>query len=373
MLQITATELPRVIACNGSLNMETIAPFETEDTGRKEGNAVHWLVEQVHKFNQPLEGMLNKQAPNGLFITNDMIADVTEYLNDIKGVGAVEFDTSAGDKNGKWYIGGRADHLLHTGGTLIIRDFKYGWRIVEPKMNYTLIWHAIGFLKRAEQAGIPYTGATLSMFEFIVYQPRPYHPKGFKRRWLVQRGDLMTIWEKVEQILANPDNKLNTGPHCYKCPSMVNATGICPAISKAMNNAIEASEETFTDTLKNEDLGHLLDTNTRAKEVLEQVIDAMQDLAKHRITKGQVIPNYSVQPALTNRRWNANVTADFLKAVTGKDLQKVEMRTPAQVEKLGVSPKLVDSLTTRDTKGLNLVRASADDQARKMFNPKESA
>lgn len=365
MLHITATDLPRFLACNGSVQLEGFtSSIETDDTIRKEGDAAHWLIEQVHKHGQSLDGMLNQQAPNGVFITAEMIDHVTPYLNDIQGIGQVEFDTSFQDPEGLWSIGGRADHVHQAGGYLTIRDFKYGWRIVEPKMNFTLIWHVIGFLLRAKAMGITYPPTVLSMFEFIVYQPRPYHPQGQIRRWVIQRGYLQDIWDKAEAMLDKPSDQLNTGPHCYKCPAVTN----CPVYRMAQMNALEATGTAFTDKIDNANLTVQLDIVARAIEILKQVNDAYEELALHRIKKGEVVPNFSVERALGNREWKDGTTPEFLQMMTGRDLTKKTMVSPTQAERLGVSKELVASFTTRHEKGIKLVRIDADAQANKLFN-----
>lgn len=364
MLSLIATDLPRFVACNGHLKVDAFKScIESDDTSRLEGDAVHWLIEQVHKHHQPLDGMVSKQAPNGIFITADMVENVTEYLTDIKGIGQVEFDTSFEDTGKKWRIGGRADHVFQGEGCLRIRDFKWGFGIVEPEMNYTLIWHAIGFLLRAKAMGFNYSAPKLSVFEFFVYQPRPHHPKGKVRKWTVPRGTLEDIWEKVEAMLENPTDICNTGPNCTNCDRQVN----CGVFTKALNNALEITGKAFSDTIDNVNLSTQLDLTKRALTIIKQANTAYEELAKHRLKLGQNIPNYAVERSLGNREWKKGTTPEFLQMMTGKDLSKKELITPAQADKL-VSKELVASLTVREEKGINLARIDTNARAEKLFN-----
>jgi len=360
MLSLTATELPRFLACNGFVKLEAVAPIETDQTARKEGDAAHWLIEQVHnyKYGQPLESMMDKQAPNGVFITADMIDHVSPYLKDVQDIGQVESDTSWISTDGKWKIGARADHIRCDNDKLTVSDFKYGWRIVEPEMNFTLIWHAVGFLLLNKGKC-----ESINAFEFVVYQPRPYHPAGSVRRWTIDREKLEYLWATMETALYNPSDTLKTGTHCYKCPAMVN----CPAFRKAQMNALEVVETAFTDSLSHDELSTQLDITARAIEILEQIHAAYAELVKHRIKQGAVIPNYAVERSMGNREWKTGITAEFLKMLTGRDLTKPELVTPSQAEKLGVSKELVASFSTRNERGIKLVRMQADAQARKMF------
>lgn len=371
MLEVTATDLPRLLACNGSRLVEGYQ-FATpeDDTIRKEGDAAHWVIEQVFKHKVPLDSLLNKQAANGIFITADMLEHVTAYLDDITKLGGqVEFDTSFQDVNGKWRVNGRADHLYQGNGTLQIRDFKYGYKIVEPKDNWTLIWHACGFFLRAKAAGINYDPSILSVVEFYIYQPRAYHHKGPVRKVTLMRGWFNDLWAKMEGILENPDEMLNTGPHCYKCPVMINKDGgVCPAYNKAFHNALEASEQVFTHTINNQDLSRQLKVCSRAAEIVKQMNSALEDLAIDRVRKGQVVPDYTIERSMGNREWKPTVTPEFVKMMTGKDISNQKLMTPAQAEKMGLSKDFVASMTHRQEKGLNLVRADADEQGQKMFN-----
>lgn len=367
MLTLTATDLPRFIACNGSIKVEPfVSNLENDDTGKKEGDAAHWLIEQVHKYGQPLEAMLNKQAPNGVFINADMVENVTPYLDDIKGIGQVEFDTSFQDVEGLWRIGGRADHVFQGQGSLVIRDFKYGWRLVEAELNYTLIWHAVGFLLRAKSMGISFPATQLSVVEFIVYQPRPYHPKGNIRKWTIPRGTLEDIWHRIEAVLDSPSDTLHTGSQCYKCPGQTN----CPAFNRALNNSVDVSETAFTDQISNVDLARQLDITSRALEVLKQANDAYEEVAKHRIKLGQIIPNHTIERSMGKTEWKANITPEFMQMMTGRDLTRKELVTPTQAKKMGVPEAVVESLTERNVRGINLVRVDADTVAQKMFKQK---
>ena len=49
MISLTATDLPRFMACNGSRLLKRIEPFNPDDTVAEEGNAAHWLIEQVFR------------------------------------------------------------------------------------------------------------------------------------------------------------------------------------------------------------------------------------------------------------------------------------------------------------------------------------
>jgi len=114
MLSVTATELPRLMACNGSRLMGVgVAPFDTGGTTRDEGNAAHWLIEQVHGGRRA-EQVIDQKAPNGVYITVEMVEHLEDYISNTRGA-EIEVETSFGAKN--WQINSRADAINYNPGT----------------------------------------------------------------------------------------------------------------------------------------------------------------------------------------------------------------------------------------------------------------
>ncbi len=360
MLSIIATDLPRLMACNGSRLMAASMPaVDAADATKDEGNAVHWLAAQWHSLrgNVSANDFVGKQSPEGVFITSEMVDNLSDYLSAIVN-GQVEVETSHGGEG--WNIRGRADSIAYdaAGGHLTIGELKYGWRIVEPEMNWTLLSHVAGFI--ANNPDKPVHTITLT-----IYQPRPHHHAGPVRSWRLGIGDYTELYNKMAQTLQSPDDMLHTGEiQCHYCP----AVATCPAANKAKFNAIEASEKAFNDLIDNNNLSFQLDKVKRAGQVLKEMEKAYSELALYRVKQGQIVPNYSTESELTNRNWKEHITPEFVQMLTGKDLTKKQLITPAQAEKAGLSKEVVASLTERHNKGVKLVRVDADAKAKKLFN-----
>lgn len=365
MLQVTADALPRLMACNGSRLMEGFTPsVAVSDFDRQEGIAAHWLIEQVFNKQFGTDELIDRQAPNGVFITAEMIEHVTPYLDLVTQGGSIEFDTSFEDGCGVWQINGRADHVSFENGVLTVTDFKYGWSITEPENNWTLIAHAIGYgISLVHARGINLE-RDVKEIEFVIVQPRPYHPMGRIRVHTISVQRLIEYHKELDAVLSNPTDMLNTGQHCKHCPAMVH----CSAFSKAQMNAIDATETAFNDSISNDALSFVMDTIKRAQDVLNQAHKAYVDLATHRLREGQYVPNYAVQTELTNRQWKDFVTPETVQVMTGQDLTKKQLVTPAQAEKAGVPAAVVESLCERRNKGFKLVRIETDKLAKKLFN-----
>lgn len=359
MLSIIATDLPRFMACNGSRLMEGFTPsVDADDSVRNEGNAADWLIQKIFKDELNFETALNQKASNGIYIDNDMIEHVTDYVTRIKGKGDVEVVTNYSAQNGDWEIRGRADHIYFDGTTLFVDDFKYGWGIVEPFENWTLISHAVGWLMNNPQSNVQHITMT-------IFQPRPYHADGTIRSWPIPYENFAREYgDKIFQTMHHPTDQLNTSGHCYKCPAMVN----CPAYRRAALNAIDVSELAYKDAIDNDVLSESLDNYKRAIDILNQGYKAYSELALDRVKKGQIVNNYGTENELTNRNWKPFVTPDLATIMTGKDLTKKQLITPAQAIKAGVPEETVTALCERHNKGVKLVRIDQNTKAKKLFN-----
>lgn len=355
MLSLTATELNRFMNCEGSRKLGKVEPVNIDTTSTDQGNAAHWLVEQVFKGDFSIEELADRKAPNGVFITADMIEHVQEYLADIAGKGQVEIDTSHSD-GANYEVRGRSDYVNFDGSNLFVSDFKYGWKIVEPENNWTLISHALGWYFR-NQDTVP------SSIIFTIYQPRPYHPEGSVRRWEISFDELMHRWQEMYAKLTNPSDDLNTGEHCYKCPSMSQ----CPASQIASMNSIDVSEMVYNSEVDNRQLSFIMDEIKRAKTILSQVEDAYNDLALIRVRKGENVPGYSMQATKGNLSWKKGLSCETVQLMTGIDVSKKNMITPTQAKKIGISQEIIDSLCERENKGFKLVRVDGSKKAEQLF------
>lgn len=370
MLSLTATELPRFMACNGSRLMGKVAAFEPDTTVTDEGNAAHWLIEQVFRGHFSAEELIDRKAPNGVYITYEMVEHCERYLFDLSvsryqdptGFNGCEIETDTSYSNSGWEIRGRADNVSWLQTELTVRDFKYGWKIVEPENNWTLISHAIGFLSRNSELL-----QTVKTIRFMIYQPRAYHPDGHVREWVISGEELWHHWQLLQNALSNPSDLCVTSDQCYKCPSFAK----CKSATVATMNAIDVAYKAFESEPDNEQLQFLLDETNRAAEVLKQAVKAYEELALNRLKAGQSIPNYSAHSGKGNRRWNDGITVDFVKLLTGVDVSEPTLKSPAQAKKAGLSEEVIASLTDRPTTGFKLVRVDGSKKAENLFGRKE--
>lgn len=358
MIKLTATQLPRFMQCNGSVFM-TNSAIPSDNIVREEGIAAHWLCEQVFRSKMTAQEYLDVRAPNGVYITQDMIENCSEYLEAILPYGEIEKELNLAGEN--WQIGGRADHIGVLGDTLYVNDFKYGWGIVEPEGNWTLMSHAISALLSLDETPDFYNIC------FTIFQPRPFHHAGKVRSWNIDRHELLSIYyTRMLEALNDPQQILQTGSNCYKCPALAT----CPAAQKAAMNGIDVSEDVFDAEVGNADLSILLDHLKRASDVLDQAYKSYNEIALHRLKKGQIINNYALKTSLSNEQWKDGINVDNIGCFTGLDLTKKALITPTQAKKKGLDADVAKLLCERVNTGVKLARVSTDEAAKQLFGDK---
>lgn len=355
-ISVTATELNRVMHCFGSLNMPKAVPDSGNQEQRDEGNAAHWLAEQMFNGTPVAVGAA---APNGYVITDDMVEHVRGYVGALD-CGELETDTSYSGEG--WEVRGRADHLHYRQGgdsnlnVLTVDDFKYGWRIVEPAYNWTLISHAIGWVIRNETRP--------DRIVLRIHQPRPHHSVGPLRQWTCGYEELMGFYHQIAHRLSNPVDELVTGlDHCAKC----HALALCPAARQASMNAIDAATIAFDDSLPRDVLTHELETLQMAVGMIENRRDALDELITHRIKSGEVFEGYALESRFGQRKWLTGLSGKALSLAAGVDLTKDGLVTPAEAERRGVNKAVVSQLTDRPVLGVKLKRIDADARGRAAF------
>lgn len=359
MFKIIADALPRFMTCNGSRLLAASVPPAPGDTdARDEGIAAHYMAVASFRGANIIE-LVDRKAPNGVFMTAEMAEHAGSYLEILKqdaGFAGVEIDTSH-DYSPHWVVDGRSDYIgMRTQTELHIVDYKYGYRVVEPYRNWTLISHAIGHLKR--------NNISVETIRFSIYQPRPYHPDGPMRSWVISYPALTNYYAELNEALSNPTDLLVTSPHCHNCP----ANAGCRAAQLAEYNIIDVATMVVNDKIDNARLAFTLDNLNRAKKMLEDRLEALSELAKHRIQSGAVVDNYSTEMGLGNTRWNEGITPDILKAMTNQDLTvPAKLVTPAEAKRRGLTDTTVKALTHRPPTGIKLVRISANKKATKLF------
>ncbi len=362
-IEIDAKDLPRVMACNGSVIMPAAPKFEEETTtsSRAEGVAAQYMAKAVFEgqHSQSYE-LIDRKAPNGVYMNYEMAENVNAFLDVFQRHSAICISASMEHTTDNWIasvlVKGRANYISFSSlGTLNVIDFRYGYGIVEPEDNWTLLFHAISWIISNQTQP--------QRIVLSVFQPRPYHADGSLREWPLTYPEIMEKYRVLQETLGNLSNTLNSGPQCTNCP----ANALCPAARKANMNCIDVSDTVFKDDLPNEAISQELKLIIEMEARTKARKDALSELAKFRIKSGQVIEDFTLEATQGNREWPVWANADLLKTMTGQDLSKPGLISPAQAEKKGVPKDAVNAIAVRNSTGTKLVRESANKKASRLF------
>lgn len=362
VVKVKSSNLSRVMECAGSLHF-TDLPKEVDSEVAKEGTAFGEMV--AYKL---LGGTYSTHATNNFPFDNDMEFFSNEILDKVaedllldkeKPVTCeqrIDWQTNSGI-----WIKGAYDISFVVGNTLYIDDVKYGWALVNPEDNWQLISYAIGEVIRTDK----------SYDEIVmrIHQPRPHHEEGTTREWRISYAKLLELKEVIENrmaLLAEGEDELATSTNCRYCL----AAASCPAVSKAYFRSLEEIHNFVQDDISDAELSFQLDLYKRMQDIFKVRKESLEALAVDRLNNNKLIPNYSIKKSYGNRTWTKGIDADYITMMTGVDITKVEMLSPAQAEKKGVNKTLVAELTKRFEKSPKLERGDTSELGNKIFgNP----
>lgn len=352
-MEIRCSNLARPMICAGSLFFNL--PPEPETQAAKEGTAAGELLRLMLE-KKPIPD----RASNDVYFDSDMKFFITPIAEDIANEAEsevlcetrIDWQTRSGI-----IIRGQYDVCYVKQGKLHVEDLKYGWGPVEVFENWQLIGYAIGEVIRRGQA---------MDIVFRIRQPRPHHEDGPKRTWELPYSKLLEFKERIEQrmeMITAGHKDLVTSPKCKYCPAAV----ACPAFNKAFYRGVEVVHEFLQDDISDQELSFQLDLIGRIAELVKIKQDSITTLATDRIKAGKIIPNYSTVENYGNRSWKDGVKPETIKTLTGIDVIKQEMVSPAQAEQLGIDKKFVNALVDRKFLGLKLKRVDGAALGNKIF------
>lgn len=351
---IKISSLARPMECAGSLHFKDL-PKQPKNEGAEEGEAFGEYVERL-LLKQDIGSHSRKGVPfddDMKFHAGEIVKEVNTNSTDVVCEQQVDWETSSGI-----VLKGRLDASFVRNSSLYVDDFKYGWGLVSPENNWQLLGYAIGEVIRRNQS--------FANIVLRIHQPRPYHHEGPLREWRLTYSQLLDYKETIENRMheiAEGEDELATGAHCKYCP----AAAFCPAFNKSYFRSVEEMHSFLQDDISDEELSFQLDLYDRMQQVFKIRKDSLEQLAIDRLNNNRLVPNYTTVRSYGNRKWTSEATPEFIEMMTGKDVTKVEMLSPAQAEKKGVPKDITDKLTSRYFKGLKLERRDMNEVADQIF------
>lgn len=369
-MDIASSELRRIMAgCDGSIGLGVKAPNLPKSDAEREGMAAHQVFAYALRTNLPASDMIGRELfledQSKFIVTKEIIDWLDPHIDYIRNL-ETETDASGdSERRVDWKIDdntitARTDRFsmaVVPNRVLHVHDLKFGWRLIDPEMNWQLISYAIGV-------------ASFYQYNFdsvvlTIHQPRPYHPDGTIRRWQITAGELLELHRQIVAKVRSLGSTLHTGSHCHRC----RAASICPALRESSMSIIDATIELgYDDSLSGAELGFELNVLTAASQLLKTRLDAIQELAQYLIRNGKIVDGYAMKPIVGHRQWKDNVTPEMIAALTGVDITEKKLITPAAAGRAGVPAVILDEFTERPSRGFSLSRDDVNKTAMKLFS-----
>jgi len=327
---------------------------EHDSPDAQEGQAAHWAAKLLLYGNAALaEELVGKTAPSGWTVDDKMARHVQGYVDTFREQQPLaERDLSLWDG----MVNGRTDAYVadSRAHTLYVRDFKYGHRIHEPQGNAQLLLPAIA-LRQPHH----------TLIHLSIYQPRPWHPDGPYRKWIIGPQELAEYERELHQaaVLAYGDNPT-------AIPGRWCEFGYCPKAHRcgALAANLNAAYEMFTSMRRSrpqspEELGHY----ATWLKTLGKLVKAADNAANAEIyarirQKKEFIPGWHLTPKTGHRDWTVPLATR--RNLLGHPCTIEEEMSPAQMEDAGFPKDVVNALCKPKDNGLKLAEFHAKDAER---------
>ena len=326
-----------------------VEPQPDSDAAR-EGTCAAWVAEQVLNGDAgSVWDMEGETHANGWVVTPDMLFHVGKYVDLIQSFGGevvAENFVRLTD-----FIAGTLDAKVSVGPVLRVIDLKYGMEIIEPfELPQLMIY---GAATMYDMDPVP------REIELSIFQPRAWHPNGIYRTWKLGSQELHDYAEWIVErgkLCQVPEPVATPGDHCRYCPG----ASRCAANAWTLAKAHAVVQETHHRDMSDEEIASELAFLDQMGNVLKGRRNAIAAMADVKLRDGKFIRGYRLAPRKGNRVFSAPPAV--VHALTGYDPHDADATvTPAELERRGANPEVVNSLTRRPDIAPKLERLSAND------------
>lgn len=356
--------------CYGWLRMHADLPSEQETDAARWGNECHALAAQmVEAHSRAGHGMPERGGVDDeMWETAELYALHCKHLmqtDSVFGGPQLGIESRLAMPTVHAQVWGTADFYLHAArvSTLVIRDLKTGYLLVEPD-DEQLLLYAWGVIEKLQ------LNVAELQVDLGVVQPRGFHRKGPIRTAAMRATDLKhRVMKLREAATANVDGTgaLTAGEHCRNC----RARARCPAAQQLGPALLQLSTQALPSEPTPTEAGQLLRWTRRALKHLEQMEKAYAGEVEGHVRAGVVVPGWAMEPTYArSKEWTRpEPDVRLLGQMFGADLSKPGLVTPTQAEKKGIPAEIINGYCTRPQTGVKLTEVS-DDTIANIFGAK---
>lgn len=320
---------------------------KAESDSRREGKAASWLAARILRGHIMPQDAADQKAPNGWVITDEMVNHVVAFADYARSLGGAMIHETTPVVLGNGEVQGHVDDTIAfiAGQTLHIVDLRYGWKVVEPDRDPTLMCYGLGL-----------ANAMTARIVLHIYQPRPFHPDGPARSWTIPASEA-TQWHDWLVNMAMMGNRgmdiAQPGNHCHRhnCP----AQGTCAVLRQSVYADHDRMVGRGLDRkMTPAELAAELDFLERAEDLLKSRKAGVEAEAEGRARSGEFIQGWEVVMRKGQRKFTVDGPAVFAK--TGIDPYVQKVCTPAELERRGANKEVVKTITDTPNIGTKLQR-----------------
>lgn len=389
--KIGASGAYRWLNCPGSVALSELYPPQPTSVYAAEGTAAHELAEKCLLSGQDPYDYIGLTL-NG-FEVDEAMADavqvyveiVREDIDRFKGSDAVH---GVEDKiNLKWIhpdaFGTSDAHAGKIGYTLVVHDYKHGAGVpVDAVGNKQGLYYTLGVAAKY--------GFKFNAYEFVIVQPRAFHPDGPIRRWCFSKEELEQYEsevkagiDRVEKAKAADDIMpyLSPGDHCRWC----NAAPGCPGLKHKMEmsiyedfDPIEDDILSITPTPPEELTPEKLADALRFADIFENWVSEVRSFAYRQAMRGETPPGFKFVKKYGHRKFKDPQKVKILAELMGVPEEELytkpapKMKTPNQTEqalkKLKIGKEVLGPLIMTPETGFTIVE---EDDRREAYDAVE--
>jgi len=324
----------RVLACPGSVQLVRKAPPQIENAYMAAGTRLHEAVADILS-DKPVDRAKfddeeNAKLDFALKFVDSLEAEEPGHILEYDVEARVQWDEVPG-------AFGTVDFIGRIGDTVVVLDWKFGdGVIVDAENNSQLLFYALAAFRSRHWAF-----ENAYFVELVIVQPMQV------RRWVTDLKRLLDFEADLRSAVRASEMQappLKVGPHCRFCP----AKAICPAQTGEIDRLVKTRLEALNDA----DLGKTLEL----ADMLESFATAARQLVQQKLEAGLPVPGWKLVPKRATRKWTNDADAlAALRAVGAPESELMEVRSPAQIEKVLKKHKIalpegvVTSVSSGDT------------------------
>lgn len=336
---IQPSGMDRTVRCVGNVQAQQFYPDESNQDSL-DGEASHWVGSEILQSYKdpdtpvklPDFDFLDKPAPNGTIITEEMIDGAEIYVDDVLQVVQADGLTQAMCVEERidndiihplnW---GTPDMMIFNQAALRLYgwDYKFGRGIHEPKEHWQVMNYMVMKLEQLRVQGIDTDFITV---EIRIVQPRAYHPDGVIRTWVIDAPALESYAETMRAAaIASQqiDPPTRAGPWCNHC----RARPGCKSFRETNYVISDITQSLHLYDLNPGELATELKGLEPMLDLLQQCVDGLRAQGLAYVNRGVMVPGFARGTGRGKLDWNKPID----QVIAMGEIMQVDLKKPVDI------------------------------------------